>query len=179
MVVRMLCARPGRAALVLAGAALAGLAVAFLRMLLGNRRVLVRGVSMRPLLHEGERVLVDRLAYRLGRRPRRGYVALVRGLPGAAPDLRLKRIVGLPGETVAVSRDLLLVDDMPLDLGRPVIGSSPGRWALGSDEYFVLSENLAIGTDSRHTGPVRGADLLGRACLVYAPSVRRVARGEW
>jgi signal peptidase I len=159
----------------LAGAALTVLAGALAAILLGNRRVVVRGVSMVPALAEGERVLVDRLAYRLGR-PRRGDVALVRGLPGAGPDLMLKRIVGLPGETVLLARDRLHVDGRVLDLGRPVIGSSPGRWVLGPDAYFVLSENLAIGTDSRHTGPVRRADLLGRAWLVYTPSVRRLDR---
>jgi signal peptidase I len=145
---------------------------------LGNRRVVVRGVSMHPVLKEREHVLVDRLAYRRGR-PRRGDIALVRGLPGASPDLLLKRIVGLPGETVTVARDRLSIDGEALDLGRPVIGSSPGTWALGPDAYFLLSENLAVGTDSRHTGPVSHADLLGRAWLVYAPSVRRVASGEW
>jgi signal peptidase I len=142
-------------------------------VVLGNRRVVVRGVSMRPLLAEGECVLVDRLAYRLGR-PRRGDVALVRGMPSEGPGLLLKRVVGLPGETVTLARDRLHINSDSLDLGRPVIGSSPGRWALGPDAYFLLSENLAIGTDSRHTGPVRRSDLLGRAWLVYAPSVRRV-----
>jgi type IV secretory pathway protease TraF len=80
----------------------------------------------------------------------------------------------LPGETVTLARDRLHIDGRPLDLGRPVIGSSPGSWTLGPDGYFLLSENLAIGTDSRHTGPVRRADLLGRAWLVYAPTVRRL-----
>jgi signal peptidase I len=141
---------------------------------LGTRRVVVRGVSMRPLLDEGERVLVNRLAYCL-RRPRRGDIVLLRGVPGDGPGLLLKRVVGLPGETVTLARDRLHVDDAPLDLGRPVVGSSPGTWLLGPDDFFVLSENLAIGTDSRHTGPVRRADLLGRAWLVYAPSVRRVS----
>lgn len=150
---------------------------ALLLTLFGNRRVVVRGVSMRPVLAEGEHVLVDRLAY-LASRPRRGDVVLVRGLPGAGPDRLLKRIVGLPGETITLYRDRLHVNGRVLDLGRPVIGSSPGEWALGSDAYFVLSENLAIGTDSRHTGPVRRADLLGRAWLVYAPAVRRVASCE-
>ena len=146
--------------------------------LLSNRRVAVRGVSMHPLLADGEHVLVDRLAYRL-KPPRRGDIALVRGLPGAGPDLLLKRIVGLPGETVTLARDRLHIDGQMLDLGRPVVGSSPGAWPLGPHAYFLLSENLAIGTDSRHTGPVRRADLLGRAWLVYAPSVRRVTSGEW
>lgn len=159
----------------LAGAALTMLVGALAAVLLGNRRVVVRGVSMVPALAEGERVLVDRLAYRLGQ-PRRGDVALLRGLPGAGPERLLKRIVGLPGETVLLARDRLHVDGRALDLGRPVIGSSPGRWVLGPDQFFVLSENLAIGTDSRQTGPVRRADLLGRAWLVYAPSVRRLDR---
>ena len=91
----------------------------------------------------------------------------------------LKRLVGRPGETVVLARDRLTIDGRPLDLGRPVIGSSPGRWVLGPDEFFVVSENLALGTDSRHTGPVQRSDLLGRAWLVYAPAVRRVVRSEW
>jgi signal peptidase I len=169
--------RHGHNAIRIVGLTLGLLAAVLLTTLLGNRRVVVRGVSMRPLLNEGERVLVNPLAYRLGR-PRRGDVALVRGLPGAGPDLLLKRIVGLPGETITLRRDRLHVDGRVLDLGRPVIGSSPGQWALGPDDYFLLSENLAIGTDSRHTGPVRRSDLLGRAWLVYVPSVRRVASGE-
>jgi signal peptidase I len=151
-------------------AALAGGAVA---AILASRRVVVRGESMRPSLQAGERVLVDRVAYRLCR-PKRGDIALVRGRSGDGPDLLLKRIVGLPGETVRLARDRLHIDDAMLDLGRPVVGSSPGEWPLGSDAYFVLSENLAVGTDSRHTGPVQRADLLGRAWLVYAPSVRRL-----
>jgi signal peptidase I len=147
-------------------------------LMLSQRRITVRGQSMRPVLRDGEQVLVNRLAYRLAS-PRRGDVALVRGLGGqGGPDLLLKRIVGLPGETVAVQRDRLWIDDVILDLGRPVVGSSPGRWTLDDDSYFLLSENLAIGTDSRHTGPVRRADLLGRAWLVYAPGVRRVGSSE-
>jgi signal peptidase I len=152
-------------------------ASAVVAAILANRRVTVRGVSMVPALAERERVLVDRLAYRW-RRPRRGEIVLLRGLPGLGPELLLKRIVGLPGETVTLARDRLHVDGAVLDLGRPVIGSSPGTWALGPDAYFVLSENLAVGTDSRHTGPVRRSDLLGPAWLVYAPAVRRVVSGE-
>lgn len=161
----------------LMGTALAGLGV-LLALLLSQRRITVRGQSMRPVLRDGEHVLVDRLAYRFGA-PRRGDVALVRGLGGqGGPELLLKRIVGLPGETVAVQRDRLWIDGEILDLGRPVVGSSPGHWTLGDDAYFLLSENLAIGTDSRHTGPVHRADLLGRAWLVYAPAARRVGGGE-
>lgn len=144
----------------------------------GSRRALVRGRSMLPLLSEGDRVLVDPLRYRLTS-PRRGDIVLARLPPPSdlyqpSPPLQLKRLVGLPGERIAVAWDCLLVNGEPLDLGRPVVGSSPGEWLLGPDEYFLLSENLAVGTDSRHTGPVRRSDLLGRAWLVYAPQVRRL-----
>jgi signal peptidase I len=153
-------------ALVGAGAGLLG------GMLLGNRRVTVRGISMLPLLADHDGVLVDRLGYWL-HRPRRGDIVLVRGGAGV-PPLMLKRLVGLPGEEVAVYRDRLWVNGRPLDLERPVVGSGPGRWTLGPAAYFVLSENLALGTDSRHTGPVQRADVLGRAWLVYTPAVRRL-----
>jgi len=141
---------------------------------LGQRRVTVRGLSMLPLLADGNGVLVDRLAYRL-RRPRRGDIVLLRGPAGAGgPPLLLKRLLGLPGEQIAVARDQLWVEGRPLDLGRPVVGSGPGSWLLGPDAYFALSDNLALGTDSRHTGPVRRADILGQAWLVYAPAARRL-----
>jgi signal peptidase I len=149
---------------------LAGVAAA---TILANRRILVRGVSMHPVLREGERVLVDRLAYRL-RRPKRGDVVLVRGGSRDGPDLLLKRLVGLPGETVTLVRDRLHINSQVLNLGRPVVGSSPGEWMLGPGAYFVLSENLAVGTDSRHTGPIQRSDLLGRAWLVYTPTFRRL-----
>ncbi|MGE3910067.1 MAG: signal peptidase I [Chloroflexota bacterium] len=139
-------------------------------------RVTVRGRSMAPLLEEREQVLVDRLAWWWGD-PLRGDVALVRGQAGGpGPDMVLKRIVGLPGETVGLSHDQLRINGQLLDLGRPVVGSSPGEWTLGPDQFFLLSENLAVGTDSRHRGPISRADLLGRAWLVYAPSVRRLPR---
>jgi signal peptidase I len=158
-------------------AALGGCTVllAALGILFGGRRVSVRGRSMAPLLENGDAVLVDRLAYWYAW-PRRGDVALVRGHTADGPPLLLKRIIGLPGETVTLSRDQLKIDGQVLDLGRPVVGSSPGSCTLGPTDYFLLSDNLAVGTDSRHTGAVQRADLLGRAWLVYAPTVRRIPR---
>ena len=137
----------------------------------GQRRIVVRGASMLPLLAPGEALLVDRLAYRLGR-PARGDVILARSATPGAPAL-VKLLVGLPGEEVAVRRDRLWIDGRALDLGRPIVGSSPGRWQLGADDYFLLSVNLAVGTDSRHGGPVPGSALLGRGWLVYGPTDRR------
>jgi len=136
-----------------------------------QRRVVIRGLSMRPLLESGDGLLVDRLAYRVGR-PARGDVVLVHA-PASTPPILVKLLVGLPSEEIRVARDRLWIDGRELDLGRPVIGSSPGQWTLGAEGYFVLSVNLAIGTDSRHSGPVERHALLGRGWLVYAPAARR------
>jgi signal peptidase I len=154
-----------------AGALAAGALIGLTAWLtLAQRRVRVTGASMLPLLAPGEAVLVDRLAYRLGRPARRDVV--LAHLPGA-PLPAIKLLAGLPGEVVSVARDRLWIDGEPLDLGRPVVGSSPGEWRLGPEEYFLLSANLALGTDSRHVGPVRRDALLGRGWLVYAPAERR------
>jgi len=161
---------PVIAAVLAGGGAIAGAGLVAWAIL-GQRRVVIRGASMLPLLGPGEALLVDRLAYRLGR-PARGDVVLVRSADPAAPTV-VKLLVGLPGEVVAVRRDRLWIDGRVLDLGRPIVGSSPGRWQLGPHEYFLLSVNLAVGTDSRHTGPVSGPALLGRGWLVYAPADRR------
>lgn len=135
-----------------------------------GRRVAVVGASMYPLLHPGDRVLFDRLILRRGG-PRRGDVALV-----AAPERGqrlIKLVAGLPGERVAVRQDRLWVDDRPLRFHRPMVGSLPGAWEVGPDECFLLSYAVAVGTDSRHFGPVPRAALLGRARLVYWPPARR------
>lgn len=162
-----------RRAIAAVGVAIGGLVAALLVVwaVFGQRRVVIRGASMLPLLAPGEALLVDRMAYRVGR-PARGDVVLARSADSDGPA-RVKLLVGLPGEVVAVRRDRLWIGGRPLDLGRPVVGSSPGRWQLGPDEYFLLSVNLAVGTDSRHDGPVPGAALLGRGWLVYAPADRQ------
>ncbi|MCC7372863.1 MAG: signal peptidase I [Chloroflexi bacterium] len=158
--------------------AAAGLLLALILWLAGQRRVSVRGRSMVPALDENELVLVDLLAYWPSalRCPRRGDLVLADGQTVDGPSLLLKRVAGLPGEVVTLARDTLLIDGEPLDLGRAVVGSSPGAWALGPDDYFLLSENLAVGTDSRHVGPFTRSQLRGRAWLVYGPEVRWLAR---
>ena len=136
--------------------------------LLWVRRAAVDGASMYPLLWPDDRVLVERLAFRVGR-PGRGDVVLVR-----RPERRMVKLVaGLPGEEVAVARDRLWIDGRPVTFRRPMVGSLPGRWRLGPDEYFLLSYAVAVGTDSRHFGPVRRADVLGRVWRVYWPPERR------
>jgi nickel-type superoxide dismutase maturation protease len=106
------------------------------------RRVRIDGWSMYPALLQGERALFDRLAYRRDR-PKAGDVALVQH---PDRDLRIvKRIKGVPGETVA------------------------GK-TLERGQYWVEGDNADGSTDSREFGPVRRKHLLARGWLIYWPS---------
>ncbi len=152
--------------------------VADVAALLFGRRAVVEaggpsgyeGASMYPLLAPGDRLLFDRLTPGADR-PRRGDIVLARG----AGRRLIKLVAGLPGELIEVARDRLWVDGRRVDFpdGRPLVGSMPGRWQLDRDQYFLLSDAVAVGTDSRHFGPVRRGALLGRARQVYWPPGRR------
>jgi signal peptidase I len=130
----------------------------------------VVGGSMYPLLNNGDRTLVDRAAYR-GSIPRRGDVVLfARAYEGG--ERMIKLVGGLPGETIEVHDDHLWVDGRRLQFPSPMVGSLPGSWKLGPDEWFALSFAVAVGTDSRAFGAVPLAAVLGQVWYVLAPSPR-------
>ncbi|MFN8526136.1 MAG: signal peptidase I [Chloroflexota bacterium] len=133
-------------------------------------RVEVTGDSMYPLLHPGERLLVDRGAYRASE-PRRGEIVVFRR-PGSAGERSVKVVVGLPGEVVSVERDRLWINGLELRWHAPVVGTLPGQWQLGEAGYFLLSYSVAVGTDSRVFGPVDRSSIEGRVTRVYAPRAR-------
>jgi type IV secretory pathway protease TraF len=84
----------------------------------------------------------------------------------------VKIVAGLPGEHLEVRADRLWVDRQEMDYPTPMVGSLPGRWTLGSADYFMLSAAVAVGADSRSFGPVTADALLGRAWRILPPSPR-------
>ena len=136
----------------------------------------VRGDSMARALSDGDRVLVSRLAYRLGA-PVRGDVVVVRAAWGAGPEY-LKRVVGLPGEWVryqdgALSVEGAAVPEPYLPLPPLPVEDEPLWWRLGDDEYLVFGDNRARSVDSRRHGPVTRAALVGKAYYRYWPLAAR------
>jgi len=147
----------------------------------------IAGPSMSPALEDGDVVLVNRLAYFFGR-PARGEVVIrrpplecsARQTGGAADGLKpdaVKRIAGLPGETVEIRDGALCACGVPARL-RPgleeprVVRKGPfGRSpvALGSDEYFLLGDASRISSDSRRWGPARREEIEGRVLLILFP----------
>lgn len=131
-------------------------------------RFQVRGSSMEPTLHDGQYLVVSKLAYWL-RPPARGDIVVFHP-PTDASDDYIKRIVGLPGEQVTVGNGELRVDGVPLQ--EPYViryGSYSGTWQLGADEYFVLGDNRSSSSDSHTWGTLPGENIIGKAWLCYWP----------
>ena len=131
-------------------------------------RYIVEGSSMQPNFETGEWIIVNRLPYLSGQ-PQRGDVVVL-DFPEPQEDL-IKRVVGLPGETIEIHDGLVFVDGVPLD--EPYINSPP-RYTkqpvtLGADEYYVLGDNRNNSRDSHAFGPVTEDHIVGQAWLIYWP----------
>jgi signal peptidase I len=129
----------------------------------------VDGLSMEPRVHAGELVLINTLAYRFG--PiRRGDVVAFRH-DGATTETYIKRIVGLPGERVAVRDGAVAIDGR--ELAEPYVRFRDRRSApaviVPQHGYYVLGDNRAESDDSRNWGVLREADVVGKALVGIWP----------
>jgi signal peptidase I len=134
-----------------------------------GQRTEVVGGSMENTLQSGDNLIVDKITYRF-KNPSRYDIIVFPALYDKDTYL-IKRIIGLPGETVYIDGDgIIYINGEALDenYGKEVI-TSAGRAAqsitLGEDEYFVMGDNRNNSTDSRDpsVGNVHRKDILGRA----------------
>lgn len=129
---------------------------------------LVAGDSMKGTLQTGDLALITKLDYRL-HAPQRGDVALVE-VPGR-DGTYLKRVIGLPGETVELRGGATYVNGQKLE--EPYVTSTAEDYAatLGEDEYFVLGDNREVSYDSREEdfGAIGADCFLGRVRAVLWP----------
>jgi signal peptidase I len=131
---------------------------------------IVYGQSMEPNLHDQERVILDKVAYHVGT-PTRGDIVVfpVKGEPLPL----IKRVIGLPGETVEVRDGRVLVNGVALKepyASGPTVGNmAPMR--VPANAVFVMGDNRGPGSslDSRRLGPISLDKLVGRARLAYWP----------
>lgn len=154
-----------------AGAACVALVLAALLVTFVAQSYQVQGASMLPTFHDGERVLVDKLTYRL-RAPARGEVVVFR-YPSDVRRKFIKRVIGVPGDVIEVRDWLVYVNGEPLHeeyiLGPTYDEFGPIQVPEGS--LFVLGDNRNHSEDSRHetVGLVPRNLLIGRALLTYWP----------
>lgn len=154
------------------------LIVAVLAFLLLNyvaQRVLVDGTSMNPTLQDQDSVLVEKLSYRFSN-PERYDIVVFKYL-GKDDTYYIKRIIGLPGETVQVIDGYVYINGELLETdiyGNDIMLSS-GRTSepitLGEYEYFVLGDNRNGSSDSRSesVGNVARSQIVGKAFIRIWP----------
>lgn len=142
-----------------------------------GQRTVVDGESMRPMLNDGDNLIVDKISYRF-RDPQR-FDIIVFPFRYKEKTYYIKRIIGLPGETIFIDEDgSIYIDGEKLEenYGREVIrADNRGRAAqpitLGDDEYFVMGDNRNNSSDSRKevVGNIRRKDIIGRAWVRIWP----------
>lgn len=149
--------------------------------------------SMLPTIQVDDRVMVNKLAYDLGE-PQRGDIVVFRdprepeieesipeavirsvleavGIRTRGRDDLIKRVIGLPGETVELAGGEVLIDGQPID--EPYLSalypSDEGPFEVGPDQVFVMGDNRNASFDSRRFGPVDYENLVGEAFLIIWP----------
>lgn len=139
-----------------------------------GQRTRVSGYSMEATLHDGDNLIVDKLSYRF-RDPKR-FEIIVFPYRHKENTYYIKRIIGLPGETVQVKDGYVYIDGEKLDenYGLEVMedaGIAAEPIELGEDEYFVLGDNRNHSSDSRDpsVGILHRDELIGRAWIRIWP----------
>ena len=139
-----------------------------------GQRTEVSGSSMETTLSDKDQPIVDKMTYRF-RDPKR-YDIVVFPYQYQDNTYYIKRIIGLPGETVQILSGMVYIDGMRLDehygneiMENPGIAEEP--LTLGEDEYFVLGDNRNNSSDSRASdvGLIHRKDLIGRAWIRVWP----------
>lgn len=129
-------------------------------------RVRVENISMQPTLHEGQFILVNKLAYRLGDFQRGDIVVFHHD----ATEDYIKRVIGLPGDRVEVHDGHVYINDQVL--AEEYIAAPPryaGSWQVPEGQIFVLGDNRNQSSDSHQWGFVLTNTVVGRALVVYWP----------
>jgi signal peptidase I len=143
-------------------------------------RVMVLNISMQPTLYEGNLILVNKLAYKMGKLET-GDVVIFHN-PNFLKEDYIKRLIGKPGDDVKVEDGVVSVNG--IELSEPYIAAVPdygGEWIVPADSVFVLGDNRNNSSDSHSWGYVPITDLVGKALVVYWPprSVKVLAHPDY
>lgn len=147
---------------------LPALALALVVHLFLAQATVVYGQSMEPNLLQHQRLIIDKISYKL-HPPQRNEIVVL-DLPGME-EMLVKRVVGLPGETVEVRSGVVFVNNEPLPEPFPhdIIAYNMPALVLPPLTYFVLGDNRGNSNDSRTFGPVQREHIVGRVWLRYWP----------
>ena len=136
----------------------------------------IKGASMEPNFPDGQYLITDKVSYRLGE-PERGDVIVFKA-PKTDGDEFIKRIIGLPGERIAVKNSTIYVNNKALSesyIADNLITTSGSFLNEGENvtvpagEFFVLGDNRPHSSDSRAWGFVPKSEITGKAWFIYWP----------
>jgi len=141
---------------------------------------IVKGSSMEPNYHSGDYLIIDELSYRL-RDPQRGEV-IVFEYPLNPKSKYIKRIIGLPGETIEIKdskiyitkdEEVLTINESiyltPNDLEKWTTNNNKESIILKENEYFVMGDNRNYSSDSRRWGLLPRENITGRMMFRFSP----------
>ncbi len=156
------------------------LAIALIYFVLAfvGQRTSVNGSSMYPTLEDGDQLIVEKFSYRFTAPKRFDIIVFNEMETGKKEPVHyIKRIIGLPGETIQITDGKIYIDGEELeenygyylhqekmegyDASEPVL--------IGEDEYFVLGDNRNDSLDSRKIGCKKKQDIIGKAVLCIYP----------
>ena len=151
---------------------------------LATASFMVVGPSMEPNFYTGQFLLVSRVNYLLSN-PTRGDI-IVFHYPRDPQEDYIKRVIGVPGDTVDIHDQHVFVNGTELNepyINEPCRTCSTGTWTLGPDQFFVMGDNRNHSSDSRFFGTVDRQFIVGEALIRYWPPenwgiVNRIADPE-
>lgn len=157
-------------------------ALIFLGLQVTVGSVIVDGPSMMPNFQDGQRLLVNKAVYKFFHPPERGDVIIFH-LPGIEEGDFIKRVIGLPGESVEIKKDGTVYihkeDGSVIHLDEPYVTEAAKQPYSGKpipeNEYFVLGDNRNNSSDSRNSRTLPGKYIIGKAWLsIWPPDEWRV-----
>jgi signal peptidase I len=129
----------------------------------------VRDISMQPTLVDGQRIIISKIAYNFAD-PKRGDIIIVHPPIDTRREF-VKRLIGLPGDTIEIKNHILYVNNVSLD--EPYIKADPeydfGPCAIPENNYFLLGDNRNNSTDSHLNWTVTREEIVGKAWLRIWP----------
>ncbi len=137
-------------------------------------RSVVYSISMQPNLIEGQKLIISRVSYMFNQ-PRRGEIVVFEPT-GTTPneDRLIKRLIGLPGETLEFRNQAVYINGQ--ELIEPYLNEPcqsrlcPDKiWKLGSNDYFMMGDNRNHSRDSRVFGSIKREQIVGRAIMRWWP----------
>ncbi|HOC96488.1 MAG TPA: signal peptidase I [bacterium] len=133
----------------------------------------VRGSSMEPNFYEKDYLIIDEISYRF-EQPKRGDIIVFKLKTQGYNEYLIKRIIGLPGETVIVKDgkvtiknqdhpDGFILDESYLPTGLETLGDVTE--VVPDDSYFIMGDNRAVSFDSRYFGSIKRESIVGKVLL--------------